>query len=181
MAEQNTEMNAMGVVRYSNEQSKRITRECIEGALIQLLEQKEMEKISISEIVKRAGVSRTAFYSHYQTKEDVLKSALGEVIDQIILLTPGNPRDEGYWLPLFTETKKYIHPFSLLLKAGLGDQILSEITARVLAETADDKLSHYTEILWLGAIYNVLVAWVRSGAQEPPEEMATLCDQIVRN
>jgi len=180
MAEQNTKMNAMGVVRYSNERSKQITKECIEGALIQLLEHKEMEKISISEIVKRAGVSRTAFYSHYQTKEDVLKSAWGDVIDQIIQLAPGNPRDEGYWLPLFTETKRYVHPFALLLKAGLGDQILSEITQRLLSETADDKLSKYTEILWLGALYNVLVTWVRSGAQESPEEMAALCDRIVR-
>ena len=180
MAEQDTEMKAMGVVRYSNERSKQITKECIEGAMIQLLEHKEMEKISISEIVKRAGVSRTAFYSHYQTKDDVLKSALGDVIDRIILLTPGNPRDEGYWLPLFTETKKYIQPFALLLKAGLGDQILCEITRRLLAEAADDRLSRYTEVLWLGALYNVLITWVRSGAQESPEEMAALCDRIVR-
>ena len=34
MAEQNTEMSVMGVTRYSNEQAKRITRECIETAMI---------------------------------------------------------------------------------------------------------------------------------------------------
>ncbi len=83
-------------------------KECIEGALIQPLEHKEMGKIPISGIVKRAGVSGTAFCSHYKTKEDVLKSALGDVIDRIVLLTPGHPSDEGYWLPLFTETKRYM-------------------------------------------------------------------------
>ena len=181
MAEQNTNIRKLGVIRYSNEQAKLITKECIEGALIQLLEHKEMERITISEIVKKAGVSRTAFYAHYQNKEDVIKSALGDVIEKIIMLTPGNPRREDYWLPLFTETKKYIHPFSLLLKAGLENQILLEITERVLTKTGSDPLSRYTEILWLGAIYNVLVTWVRGGALESPEEMADLCDHIIRN
>ncbi len=180
MAEQKTEMRIMGVTRYSNEQAKRITKECIETALIQLLESKEMDKISISEIVKRAGVSRTAFYAHYQSKEDILKSALGDVIDQIILLTPGNPRDEGYWLPLFTETKKYAHAFQLLLKAGLGDQILEEITARDLATVENSTYARYQEILWIGAVYNILVSWIKSGAAESPEDMAAICERIVR-
>ena len=52
MAEQKTEMASRAIVRYSNQESKRITRECIETALIQLLEKEEFEKISISEIVK---------------------------------------------------------------------------------------------------------------------------------
>ena len=179
MAEQKTEMSALGITRYSNEQAKRITKECIKTALIQLLENKEREKISVSEIVKRAGVSRTAFYAHYQTKEDVLKSALGGVIDEIILLAPGNPRDEGFWLPLFEETKKYEHPFRLLLKAGLGDQILAEITERYLATIEDSTFARYQEVLWIGAVYNVLVTWIRGGSMEPAEEMAAICEAIV--
>ena len=42
-----------------------LTREAIETALLQLLEKKELAKISISELVKRAGVSRAAFYRNY--------------------------------------------------------------------------------------------------------------------
>lgn len=181
MAEQNTEMTALGVVRYSNEQAKRITQECIEAAFIQLLEHKEADKISISEIVKRAGVSRTAFYAHYHSKEDVLKSALDYTIDQIILLVPNDPHEDKYWLPLFTEAKKYVKPFQLLLKAGLGDRILSEITERVLADIADDTFLRYREILWIGALYNVLVNWIKDDAKEPIEKMAEICERIIKN
>ena len=48
MAEQETKMSVMGITRYSNEQSKRITKACIETALIQLLEEKEIKNIPIS-------------------------------------------------------------------------------------------------------------------------------------
>ncbi len=179
MPEQNTEMYAMGVTRYSNEKAKSITRDCIETALIQLLEYKDLDKISITEIVKRAGVSRTAFYANYTSKEEVLKVALAYVIEKIIALTPGDPRTSEYWMTLFSETKKYAEPFKLLLKAGLGDQILTEITEKVLVYTSEDTANRYKEILWIGALYNVLVNWVKNGARETVEYMAKLCAQIV--
>ena len=179
MAEQNSEMSIMGVTRYSNEQAKRITKECIEVALIQLLEEKEMEKISISEVVKRAGVSRTAFYAHYDTKEDVLKSALGETIEQIDRLAVGDPRLESYWESLFKETGKVAEPFRLLLKAGMGDQILTEISEKIVSAVAQDNLHRYNEFLWVGAIYNVLTHWILEEQPEPPKKMAKLCVKII--
>ena len=179
MVEQETKMSVMGITRYSNEQSKRITKACIETALIQLLEEKEIDKISITELVKRAGVSRTAFYAHYETKEDVLKSALGETIERIDHLAVGDPRQESYWESLFKETSKVAAPFRLLLKAGLGDQILSEISEKIVAAVPKDSLYRYNEFLWVGAIYNVLTHWVLEKQPKSPEEMAKLCVKII--
>ena len=68
MSEKTSQMQNLPIVRYSNAESKRITRECIESALILLLENKSFADISISELVKRAGVSRTAFYRNYESK-----------------------------------------------------------------------------------------------------------------
>ena len=178
MSEGKTQMGQMGVTRYSNEQAKRITRECIEIALIQLLESKEMGKISISEIVKRAGVSRTAFYAHYATKEDVLKSVLNETISQIDRATVGDPRLESFWESLFIETGKIAKPFRMLLKAGMGDQILAQITESCLDKAAKDERSRYAEILWVGAIYNVLTHWILEGCPNSPKEMAKICVSI---
>lgn len=179
MAEQNTEILARGVVRYSNEQAKKITMECIETAFIQLSGEKDPDKITISEIVKRAGVSRTAFYAHYRTKEDVLKSALGTTIDRIMELFPGDPHEESYWLPLLQEIQKIAGPFQLLLKIGLGDQILSEITERCIPADASDE-SRYYEIFCLGAVYNVLVNWLKNDAEKTPEEIAAVCSGFRR-
>ncbi|MBF0777400.1 TetR/AcrR family transcriptional regulator [Streptococcus cuniculi] len=59
----------------SNKESNQLTRESIETALLFLLEKKDMRQISISELVKKAGVSRNAFYRNYKSKEEILELA----------------------------------------------------------------------------------------------------------
>ena len=41
-------------------------------ALIELLNQKDIEYITVKEICKKAGVNRTTFYLHYETIDDLL-------------------------------------------------------------------------------------------------------------
>ena len=56
----------------SNNEANRITRESICTALLELLKTNEFKKISISELVRKAGVSRQSFYRNYKTKEDIV-------------------------------------------------------------------------------------------------------------
>ena len=56
----------------SNKEANKVTRECLQTALIQLMSQKPFEKITITELVRRSGVSRTAFYRNYESKEEIL-------------------------------------------------------------------------------------------------------------
>ncbi|WEV39559.1 TetR/AcrR family transcriptional regulator [Lactobacillus sp. ESL0684] len=49
-----------------------LTKKYLFIALIQLMQRKKFIKIKISEICKRAGVSRTSFYRYYTHKEDIL-------------------------------------------------------------------------------------------------------------
>lgn len=58
----------------SNKESNRLTRESIETALLFLLEQKELKKISIAELARKAGVSRNAVYRNYKSKEEILEA-----------------------------------------------------------------------------------------------------------
>lgn len=59
----------------SNKEANQITRESLETALLFLLKGKDMKQISISELVKKAGVSRNAFYRNYKSKEEILEDA----------------------------------------------------------------------------------------------------------
>ena len=52
-------------------------------SLLQLLEKKDLKKITISELVQRAGVSRAAFYRNYGSKEEILESIFQSSIAKI--------------------------------------------------------------------------------------------------
>lgn len=78
------ELQKRDILRMSNEESNKLTRECLQTALIYLMNDKPFEKITITELVKRSGVSRTAFYRNYQTKEDILDEVAGDIVDSLI-------------------------------------------------------------------------------------------------
>ena len=53
-------------------------------ALIELLNKKEYEFITIKEICVKAGVNRSTFYLHYETKEDLLEECLKNTINHFL-------------------------------------------------------------------------------------------------
>ena len=67
----------------SNKEANKVTRECLQTALIQLMSQKPFEKITITELVRRSGVSRTAFYRNYESKEEILNEVCRSFIDSL--------------------------------------------------------------------------------------------------
>lgn len=56
------------------------TRECIESALILLMQEKPFPQITIQEIIRRAGVGRSSYYRNYSSKENILESRLDFLI-----------------------------------------------------------------------------------------------------
>ncbi len=65
----------MPKVSYSEEDRKRIRREIAETAL-DLMARQGIRHTTVEQIYKRVGISRTFFYSFFQTKEDLIVEAL---------------------------------------------------------------------------------------------------------
>lgn len=58
-------------------ESKYYNTACLmDEALIQLINEKDYDYITITEICKRAGVNRSTFYLHYETVDAFLKEAI---------------------------------------------------------------------------------------------------------
>ena len=53
-------------------------------ALIILLEQKDIDYITVKEICEKAGVNRSTFYLHYDTIDDLLNETLDYIVKKLI-------------------------------------------------------------------------------------------------
>src|ERR1700746_1834208 len=62
------------------------TRARLGQALRKLMEQRPLEKISVQDVVELAGVSRSAFYAHYDDKVDLLLSDMDEFLERMAML-----------------------------------------------------------------------------------------------
>ena len=62
---------------------QRKTREAIFKAFCELLSRKDYNHITVSEIIERADVGRATFYSHFETRDFLLKDLCGELFCHI--------------------------------------------------------------------------------------------------
>lgn len=62
----------------------RRTKEAIRSAYFSLLKEKKGERISVTEIAKKADIDRKTFYLHYEAPEDIMKEFGEEQIQLIV-------------------------------------------------------------------------------------------------
>jgi len=60
------------------------SRQLIHNAVAELLHEKSLEKITVSDVVRRANINRSTFYAHYENIPSVLTSLLQQTFIPII-------------------------------------------------------------------------------------------------
>ena len=67
-----------------NESKYFYTATLMNQALLELLEKKDIEFITITEITQKAGVSRSTFYLHYDNIDDLLEETITHINNEFI-------------------------------------------------------------------------------------------------
>ena len=73
----------------------RRTRQLLHTALASLIHQKPYEGIVVKEILARANVGRSTFYSHFRDKQDLLETSIRDVLEQRETLSCTRGRSVG--------------------------------------------------------------------------------------
>ena len=54
----------------------------LQAALLDLMKQQLFEKITITDLARRSGLTRSTFYAHFETKDQLLESIINRVLDE---------------------------------------------------------------------------------------------------
>ncbi|AQZ61318.1 hypothetical protein BKM31_07320 [[Actinomadura] parvosata subsp. kistnae] len=67
----------------------RRTQAALRATLIELVQHRDLSRISVADVAERAGVSRSTFYDHYRDVHELAAAACTAMIDELIEAIPG--------------------------------------------------------------------------------------------
>lgn len=162
----------------------RFTRKCIGEAMIELLKTKELEDISVSDIVKKTGISRRTYYHYYHSKLTPIRDYLNEIISDYSeyyehLKGPIPTKSYSNTLHYFTFFEQYTDCLLTLQRSNLRFLILDAINdfseSYILPNFAG---SVYELYYYNGAVLNTFLKWLSLKDRPSKEEMANLIQNL---
>ncbi len=176
-------MNINGI--KTNEKSE-FSRRCIGEAVLILLKNTEYEKLRISDIARKAGVSRTTFYQHYTTPYSVLRDYLNIILSEYII--NNEQKGEGKYFDYdhirysFKFFDRYAEYFLTLSKNNLHSIMFEGINEFMLNHIFPEKsIAIYELYAYAGALLNTFMKWEEGGKKESLDDIAhALCEIVVR-
>ncbi len=118
------------------------TKALLHEALFSLIVEKNYESIVVNDILDRANVGRSTFYSHFSDKDELLVSGMHDMLRSIRpsgLLPSAKPHEQTIWfsLPIFEHIDEHRRA-SVASIGPRGRAIIHEHLQKVLAELIAD-------------------------------------------
>lgn len=157
-------------------------KEAIEIALIRLLNKKDINKITVTELCETAGVGRSSFYRNFESLEDAAVSYVNRIYREYFRNNPVNPDafKKGRFLFFLRERYRFIkehkNVFTVLYKNGMLYNVLVKMDSEVKAQylLADVSESRYFNAMIMGFSAGVIEEWVAGEMKESEEELAEI-------
>ena len=171
-----------------------VADEAILGAFFKLVKEKKLDQITVSDIIKTAGIARSTFYNHYQDIPSLISAVEDKTIHDVFSMMenfqPKNDRDicSSYFLTLCRYTME--NPFlSGLLSTPHGNDLFEKMLTMlhhyVTETTSNSRPDRHTkeEVSYvitcaIGSTIGVLHKWTRDNFNLAPEVIADILSEI---
>jgi len=173
------------------------SRRLIRQAFVDLMKEKKLEKITVTDIVNRADINRGTFYAHYQDTRAVIEQIENEIIE-MLLESLGELRYKNFFqnpLPLLLQISSYLEEdlkfYRILINADGAEQFLvrlKDIFVNHMKTDSDipEHIKNSPEFLIrahfvAGGIMNLYQVWFRGEMDNSLNEISLEASNIITN
>lgn len=166
--------------------SATLSKQLLAEALIQLLQQVEYPKVTITSVCKQAQIARRTFYRNFKTLEDILVYYISTVMEDFIMELQQHMHTDyrSIVLTYFTFWEKHVWLLNLLHNNQLIHIIFTQYIKclhefpTILSSSNTAELHKHDVLVQLaytsGGLWSVLTFWVSSGCRHSPEELTSI-------
>jgi AcrR family transcriptional regulator len=165
----------------------RRTRDSLGDALVELMHERPFEEITVQDVLDRAGVSRSTFYTHYRDKDDLFLSDVEDFLEMMANLLSRSKEQSHRVAPvreLFSHVSDWRKFHGALVESGKINDFL-QLAQGVFAEGIEKRLSELensrnpelkvervaTAQMLAGAMLSLMSWWLDHGMPNTPAEM----------
>lgn len=177
----------------TNDRRVKITKMLLQEALVELLQEKHISKISVTNLCETADVHRSTFYTHYTDQYDLLTQIQQEVLKNIQhyleqhSVDSHHPVNKQKLIPILEYGKKNAALISVLLSENsdgmLETQIMQFVNFISLAhlDRFDESMKEYVVLFGISGSIAILKKWLENGMKESTESLAELIIELTEN
>lgn len=151
-------------------------------AFFSLLKKKRFSEITVTDIIKTAGVARATYYRNFDVKENIIEEYLNTCRKQMkpILVDENFSSETLAYENLVIRLKQISaqkENLLLLCQNGFTDFLHEEsnrFAEIILGDMPIHSIERYNIYIVSGALLNLMIQWVKNDCAESPEEMAKL-------
>ncbi|WP_248925072.1 TetR/AcrR family transcriptional regulator [Paenibacillus hamazuiensis] len=170
------------------------TRQLLRDSFVELLQEMEIEKISVNRLAERATINRVTFYLHYQDIPDMLEKMADEMVEEISAIlkkTPANPNgaeeeEQAMLVSLLEHIAEHAQFYKVIL-ALKRVPVFTDRLLKLLTELITEKIERLEDgtyltttgiqkdiAIWYGssALIGTIVAWLRNDMPYTPLYLA---------
>ena len=184
--------------KEKNDQRVRMTKKMLRSALIELLQKKPLQSITVKELCSHAGINRGTFYSHYYDIYDLMEKIENEMFSEL--------QEALSNYPLADTSSSVSNPLSIysavfailsenydMCAILLGENCDKSFIDKVISFGKEKCLEQYQELYpsvnrrdieffyaFVASGYlATLRLWLEGGRKEPVSEMAKKTEKII--
>ncbi|MBP3962500.1 TetR/AcrR family transcriptional regulator C-terminal domain-containing protein [Paenibacillus sp. DLE-14] len=176
------------------------TRQLIRDAFIDLLQEYDLEKITVNRIAARSTISRVTFYLHYRDIPDLMDKMADDMINEIHTIlreVPEKPQVEVDWTILLrilehiAENSKFYTVLLASKRVSVFTDRLMKLMVEIISKRAESRIASSTApavnvpndiAIWYGssAFIGTIVCWLRNDMPYTPLYLAKQLSLLFR-
>ena len=174
----------------------KMTKKLMKEALIDLMDQKPLEKITVTEICKIADVNRSTFYAYYEDIRALMLEIEDEVLEHVTVYSENfNDYSDEKMLEVFEEFFDYVKKNAKIFRVLVVQNENSNFNRRMLdtimekykmsLEYNEELPAKYTYIYSVSGVIGITGEWISSDFAISSKQLAKMvwqmCVKATRN
>lgn len=158
-----------------NNKRKRESMQKIEQVLIEFLQTKELNQISVSDICKKADLNRSTFYANYvdiYELADTIREKLEAEVSELYKDEITEGFNSNNYLVLFQHIKENQIFYRTYFKLGYDEKYkIWRYDYNLAKKHFGDRFIEYHMEFFKSGLNRIIKIWLQNGCKETPEEM----------